>query len=77
MPMSAEVKKLDPNRWDTVADLARWLLTHQDEYSVAMVVLQEKKEDGAVLCRWAPPLTTINGLGLLEMAKDMWLEDTR
>lgn len=67
------VRKLDLDRWESVEDLARWLLTHADEYEWAtLVVKQRHRDDGAPaeLETFTMPQTPIiEILGGLELAK--------
>lgn len=80
--MTAQVRKLDTGRWESVHDLARWLLTHADEYEWATVVVCERRPaDGApgnLETLTAPDRSILEVLGGLELAKRLytqWAED--
>jgi hypothetical protein len=76
----ASVAKLDTNRWESVADLARWLLTHADEYVEAIVIVRQREIDHPDDSE--PPIQTYScpkmpigrALGMLELAKIIYAE---
>ena len=79
--MTGALSKLDTNRWESVADLARWLLTHADEYEVAVIVLADKERrrgedppsDVSTHCCPSSPVSHV--LGMLELAKYIYIRD--
>lgn len=61
------VIKFHTARWESVADLARWLLTHADEFDTAIVTAREP--DGMVSTFVCPTIKTSEALGILEVGK--------
>ncbi len=74
------VVKMGTRNWDTVADLARWLLTHHDEFEFGVICLREKPPHEGVpqtvaYCCPARPLH--EAVGVLEMGKQDILDHSR
>lgn len=75
----SNVRKLDAHRWDSVADLARWLLTHADEYEVATLILRNRRRrpgdpPGELTTHTCPPHPIVEVVGSLEMAKRIYVD---
>jgi len=75
----SNVRKFDTTRWESVADLARWLLTHADEYTEAVLILRDRDkhpDDLEAACgSWTVPRMPIGRvLGMLELAKIIYAE---
>lgn len=66
------MRKLEPNRWESVGDLARWLLTHEDEFEFAVICAN--RTDGTMDTFACPKAPVIKVLGLIELAKSCFLE---
>lgn len=76
----AAVIKLDTERWEKVADLARWLLTHADEYDCAIVSIWNRSDgekgtkNAEILTVACPQMPIPEALGILEVAKSVYID---
>ena len=74
MPADDNVFRMNARRFETVGDLGRWLLTHENDFKAAVVIVDN--EDGAIYCFNVPTdLKVSERLGLLEAGKAIITHD--
>jgi hypothetical protein len=72
------VTKLPVERWESVADLARWLLTHADEYEVAIVCARTRRRkagdtENVIRTFTCPPVPVVKAVGILHVCAHYYL----